>query len=44
MSRFAKSRALLAWGAAALAGVAVSLVVELGSHHLRPGGVGMVIN
>jgi PAS domain S-box-containing protein len=44
MSRFAKRRALLAWGAAALAGAAVSLVVELGSHHMRPSGVELAIN
>jgi hypothetical protein len=37
MSRLGRRRLLLAWGAAAVAAAAVSLVVELGSHYERPG-------
>jgi PAS domain S-box-containing protein len=44
MSWFVKRRVLLAWGAVALAGAAFSLAVMLGSHHMRPSGVGIVIN
>ena len=44
MNRFAKRRVLLAWGAAALAGAALSLVVLLGSHHERPGGFEIAVD
>ncbi len=44
MSRLAKRRVLLAWGAAALAGAAVSLIVELGSHHERPRGFEIAVD
>src|SRR5436190_18797770 len=44
MSRAARRRLLVAWGAAALAAATVSLVVALGSHHLRPSGVEIAID
>ena len=44
MSRLAKRRVLLAWGAAVLAVAAVSLVVGLGSHHERPGGFELAVD
>jgi PAS domain S-box-containing protein len=44
MSRLARRRLLVAWGAAALAAAALSVVVALRSHHLRPSGVELAID
>ena len=44
MSRQARRRLLVGWGATALAAATVSLVVSLGSHHLRPSGVEIAID
>jgi PAS domain S-box-containing protein len=39
-----RQRNLAMFGMAALAAGAVTLVVEVGSHHLRPSGVGIAVN
>ena len=44
MSRQARRRLLVGWGATALAAATVSLVVALGSHHLRPSGVELAVD
>ena len=44
MSRLARRRLLVGWGAAALAAAALSVVVALRSHHLRPSGVELAID
>jgi PAS domain S-box-containing protein len=44
MSRWARRRLVLAWGAAALAGAAISLVVELRSHAMRPSGAEIAVD
>ena len=44
MSWFTRRRTLVAWGAAALAGVVVTLIVQLGSHHMRPTAVEIAVD
>ncbi|MEP6812126.1 MAG: PAS domain S-box protein [Actinomycetota bacterium] len=44
MNLLARRRILLACGAAALVGAVVSLIVQLGSHHMRPNGFELAVD